>query len=72
MWWLGDWWAYGDHNYGDRVRAADGIDYSFQALMDAGWVCRQIETSRRREVLSFKHHREVAGLGQKILPNRGK
>ena len=32
--------------------------------MDAGWVAGQIETSRRREVLSWSHHREVAGLVQ--------
>ena len=30
--------------------------------MDAGWVSRQIETSRRREVLSWSHHKEVAAL----------
>jgi hypothetical protein len=30
--------------------------------MGAAWVCGQFETSRRREVLSFIHHREVAGL----------
>jgi hypothetical protein len=30
--------------------------------MDAASVCRSIETSRRREALSFTHHREVAAL----------
>jgi hypothetical protein len=19
MWWIGDWWAYGEHRYGDRA-----------------------------------------------------
>jgi hypothetical protein len=34
----------------------------FQAAADAAMVCRKFETSRRREVLSFKHHREVSAL----------
>jgi len=29
---------------------------------DTGWVAGAIETSRRRDVLSWSHHREVAGL----------
>ncbi len=63
LWWLGDWWAYGDHHYGERAaQALDPDSYAFQTLMNAGWVCRQIETSRRREVLSFSHHAEVAAL----------
>ena len=32
--------------------------------MDAGWVAGQIEMSRRRDILSWSHHREVAGLVQ--------
>jgi hypothetical protein len=30
--------------------------------MDAAWVAKAFETSRRREVLSFNHHEEVAAL----------
>ena len=33
--------------------------------MDAGWVAGKVETSRRREGLSWTHHREVAGLEPK-------
>ena len=65
LWAIGDWWNYGWGRYGNRVqeveRWGDG-GLSFQACMDLGWVCREFETSRRREVLSFSHHREVAGL----------
>ena len=52
------------HRYGERAEAAaSGIfGRSFQELADLGWVSSQIETSRRREVLSFSHHREVAAL----------
>jgi N6-adenosine-specific RNA methylase IME4 len=63
MWWLGDWWRYGEHRYGDRARAAElELPWAFQTCMDAGWVASRIGTSRRREVLSWSHHREVAAL----------
>jgi 16S rRNA G966 N2-methylase RsmD len=63
MWWIGDWWRYGDHEYGDRAaQALDQDTFSYQTFMDAGWVSGRVETSRRREVLSWSHHREVAAL----------
>jgi hypothetical protein len=64
-WWWGDWWAYGEHRYGERQAIVDSDDWagpSFQSLADKAWVCRQFKTSRRREVLSFSHHREVASM----------
>lgn len=69
-WWIGDWWAFGDHKYGDRKRAVEADDWdgpAFQACADCGSVARAFaETSRRRESLPFKHHREVAGLAPDI------
>ena len=66
-WWLGDWWAFGDAKYGER--AAQAMDpefpWAFQTCRDAAWVSRAIETSRRRDVLSWSHHREVAALEPK-------
>jgi hypothetical protein len=65
-WYLGDWWISGDHRYGERrdiVLSDDWLGPGYQACMDAGLVCRAFaESSRRREVLSFSHHREVAAL----------
>jgi N6-adenosine-specific RNA methylase IME4 len=65
QWWLGDWWAFGDARYGERkaiVEAEDWDGPSFQTCADAAFVCNKFkETSRRREVLSFNHHRTVAG-----------
>jgi hypothetical protein len=63
-WWIGDWWAAGTHRYGARAQAAaEGIfGREFQSLMDMASVCRAFPTSRRREALSFTHHREVASL----------
>lgn len=60
-WWIGDWWAYGEARYGERasqVLKQDEMD--FQTFANMGWVARRIETSRRREVLSWSHHAEVA------------
>ena len=59
---MGDWWRFGEQKYGERAKAALESDYSFQTWMDAAWVAEKIETSRRREVLSWAHHREVAAL----------
>jgi N6-adenosine-specific RNA methylase IME4 len=64
-WWIGDWWAYGEATYGDRKAIIDADDWqgpAFQTAANAATVCRMFETSRRREILSFSHHAEVAGL----------
>jgi N6-adenosine-specific RNA methylase IME4 len=64
-WWIGDWWAFGEHKYGDRKAIVEADDWEgpgFQTCADAAYVCKAVETSRRREVLSFNHHREVAAL----------
>ena len=56
---------FGDSRYGDRkakVEAEDWEGPAFQTCADAAMVSRAFETSRRREVLSFTHHREVTPL----------
>lgn len=78
LWWIGDWWAFGGEadqktgkpRYGDRAKvAATGIfGVEFGTCMNAGSVARTFETSRRREVLSFKHHAELAGISNKSPP----
>ena len=65
LWWLGDWWAYGESRYGDRKALVESDGWEgpgFGACMNAAAVCRTFETSRRREVLPFAHHQEVASL----------
>lgn len=69
QWAIGDWWIYGDHRYGERASAA--IDPAtgenrLTRYMQYGWVARSIETSRRREVLSWSAHLEVAALEPNI------
>jgi hypothetical protein len=65
QWWLGDWWKYEGHGYGDRKAMVESEDWhgpQFQTCMNAAAVCIAFkETSRRREVLPFIHHAEVAG-----------
>ena len=68
MWWVGDWWNYGENNYGDRKAIVQDPNWRgpcFQTCANAASVCRAFETSRRREVLLFGHHAEVAGLDAK-------
>ncbi len=61
------WWG----DYLNHLASARGVDYaeakaasSYDAnmLKTAAWVCRHVARERRREALSFSHHREVAAL----------
>lgn len=63
MWWLGDWWAFGEHQYGDLVRAAEESDWSAETIRAAAWVANKVEPVRRLTVLTWQHHMEVAALG---------
>jgi hypothetical protein len=64
QWWLGDWWCFGDAKYGERAAQAMDPDFpwSLQTCMNCASVARRVETYRRREVLPFSHHAEVASL----------
>lgn len=63
LWWWGDYLAFGESHYGEKYAAAvDPSGYDVQTLMDAVWVAQKIEFSRRRENLTWSHHREVAAL----------
>jgi hypothetical protein len=65
MWWIGDWWAYGEHKYGDRKALIESDDWegpAYQTCANAATVCRKITTSLRREVLGFSAHKEIAAL----------
>jgi N6-adenosine-specific RNA methylase IME4 len=69
QWWLGDWWIYG-HAYGERAEALDDggpLDgMEFRTLHNYGMVARAVESDRRRSLLSFSHHAEVAALLPKL------
>ena len=64
-WWIGDWWLFGEANYGRRKAIVEADDWkgpTFSTCMNCGAVARRFPTSRRREVLTFSHHAEVASL----------
>lgn len=68
MWWIGDWWAYGEKRYGERSRVLEELREAghnvpkFKTCRNAATIARRFETSRRRDVLSHSHHCEVAQL----------
>ena len=62
-WWIGDWCNYGFWEFGAKYEAAldvTGLDYG--TLANIASVCEKVESSRRRENLSFTHHVAVASL----------
>jgi hypothetical protein len=72
-WRLGDWWAYGSHAYGERVQALDaGLigDLEFSTVAHYGAVARAFESGRRGPLVSFSHHREVAGIKDPALQDQ--
>jgi hypothetical protein len=61
QWALGDWWFYGEWEYGSMYeKAMEATGLSYQTLADLKYVASRFEFSRRREKLSLSHHREVA------------
>jgi len=64
-WWVGDWWAFGEHRYGALREISEDRGWpgpAYQTCANAAAVCRAFEISRRRETLSFSHHEAVAAL----------
>jgi hypothetical protein len=65
QWWLGDWWHYGEHKYGERkalVEADRVLGYAYSTVANYGWVAGSVQCSLRNEHLSFNHHYAVATL----------
>jgi N6-adenosine-specific RNA methylase IME4 len=62
-WMLGDLWLYGDRRYGERAsQVLDPKSFAYGTLSNDAWIARKVESSRRRESLSFAHHQVVAPL----------
>ena len=64
-WWLADWAAFGERKYGQLKEFCElnGINYS--TISNAATAAKSVESSRRRELLSFSHHVEVSALKPK-------
>ena len=64
LWWVGDGLAFGEKKkWGETYDEAMTLfGCECQTLRDACYVSRNVQLSRRRDKLSFSHHREVAKL----------
>lgn len=63
LWWIGDWLNYGERSYGKAYsQALDETDSALSTLQGAKYVAGRIETCRRRQVVSYSIHAEVASL----------
>jgi len=63
MWWIGDWWTFGEKRFGRRsaiVKSPGWHGPAHQTCRNAALVVRAFDLSRRRDKLSFGHHAEVA------------
>jgi hypothetical protein len=59
--WIGDWLNYGERKYGEMyAQAIDQTSYEYGTLLNDKYVSSRVESSRRRDNLSFSHHQEVA------------
>jgi hypothetical protein len=62
-WWVADLLAIGESSYGDMyTQAIETTGLRYGTLANYVSVARSVEMSRRRELLSFSHHQEVAAL----------
>lgn len=63
QWWRGDWWRFGERQWGEAASAAAPTGKSVKTLQNAAWVAEKFaDPSRRREELGFDEHAAVAGL----------
>jgi hypothetical protein len=63
QWWIGDWIRYGAAKWGERYTEAARITgYDNSSLGDGGGGSSQFNLPRRRDKLTFAHHRELASL----------
>ena len=60
MWWMGDWWNYGERKYGEMTAQAVDSEYDYQTWRNAAWVAGKIEMSLRRDSLPWSLHKEIA------------
>ena len=61
QWWVGDWLNFGESQYGEKYsQAIEVTGIAYQTLMNCAWVASRVEISRRREIVSWSHHSEIA------------
>jgi hypothetical protein len=66
-WWVGDWLLYGHQKFGEmQAEVHDITGLSYASLANAKSIAKEFIFSRRREKLSWGHHREVASLTHEL------
>jgi hypothetical protein len=68
QWWLGDWWN--ACKWGDGKAACEEVGVDYQTAKDCGWVATSFQLSRRRDKLTFSHHREVCPTGDPTIQDQ--
>ena len=71
--WIGDCLAYRQQKWGMYDDIAEETGMAKQTLKDTKWVSENVESSLRKDNLSFNHHKEVASLPpekQELFLNR--
>jgi len=61
-WRIGDWLRYGEERWGDDCYQAVSELFSPKTLANDKWVASRVDSSLRKEELSFSHHALVAPL----------
>jgi hypothetical protein len=62
-WLIGDWLSFGEDRWNDRYAQARALtNRSYGGLRNLAWVARRVARPRRRESLSWSHHRLVASI----------
>jgi len=64
-WWIADWAAFGHKQWGKVKEFAEANNWVPKTVYNAARVAKIVESSRRREDLSFGHHEAVS-----LLPER--
>ena len=66
QWWIGEWWMYGEtrgfENMKELLSAPTWTGPSYQTCINAANCCRRVPGNRRRLLVPFSHHLEVASL----------
>jgi hypothetical protein len=62
-WWVGDWVRYGVERWGERyVQAAKLTGYDVHSLRNMAYVASRVDSSLRRDDLTWSHHALLAAL----------
>lgn len=68
QWWLGDWWN--ACQWGDGKDACEGLGINYENARVCGHVSATIELLRRRNNLTFSHHREVCPIDDPTMQDK--